>query len=217
MLSLIAALLLAAPAGTAASARDPALPAVRPAQQPPLAVAPMSKEAFRPLVHAGPILDDAALADAVRSGIPLRLRYRVELWRDRWIDQRVAGRDWAAVILYDPLEDRYLVRVQGRSPEARRYATYAEATVAATGAFTPAFPVPSGRGLYYTASLRVETLSLSDLDELRNWLKGDLGPAVGSGGSLPKALEDGAKRALIRVLGLPARVYDARSQVFDAR
>ncbi|HEX7050775.1 MAG TPA: hypothetical protein VF188_11275, partial [Longimicrobiales bacterium] len=74
-------------------------------------------------------------------------------------------------------------------------------------------PVRSGR-YYYTATLELETLSLSDLEELERWLEGELEPAVSGEGSVPGALGQGMKRLLIRVLGLPARTFEARSEMF---
>ncbi len=186
-------------------------------QEPPLAVTPLEAEGHRPAVRVGPVLDDAALEDAVRSGLPLRLRFRVELWRDRWIDALAGSETWIAVLLYDPLEEVYLLRIQDANPVTRRFRTYAQASAAAEAVYRPSL-VPSGRGrYYYRASLRIESLSLSDLDELRNWLRGDLAPAVGGDASVPRAIEDGMKRALIRLLGLPARIYEARSRIFPAR
>jgi hypothetical protein len=71
----------------------------------------------------------------------------------------------------------------------------------------------SGR-YYYTAVLQIETLSLSDLDELERWLQGELGPAVSGRRSLSDAVGEGAKRLLIRLLGLPTRRVEARSDRF---
>lgn len=208
---LVLSILLALPHGAApAGARSPP-------QQPPLVVAPLAEEGHRPAVRVGAVLDDAALEDAVRSGLPLRLRFRVELWRDRWIDALAGSQSWIAVLLYDPLEEVYLLRVQDEHPVTRRFRTYQQASAAAEAVYRPSL-APSGSGrFYYRASLRIESLSLSDLDELRNWLRGDLAPAVGGDESVPKAIEDGMKRALIRLLGLPARIYEARSRVFTAR
>ena len=77
---------------------------------------------------------------------------------------------------------------------------------------------PRGRGrYYYLASLEMETLALTDLEELEGWLRGELSPAVGGQGSLLGAIGNGAKRLFIRVLGLPARRMEVRSPAFRVR
>ncbi len=187
-------------------------------QLPPLSVSPVEDEGERPAVRVGPVLLDEALEDAVRSGLPLRLRFRVELWKDRFIDALVEDREWIAVVAYDPLAQRFLVRAEGHDEGGvRSFSDYTQAAEAAQGLYRPAI-VPKGDGrYYYRASLRVETLSLSDLEELENWLRGDLGAAVGGRESVPDALEEGMRRALIRLMGLPARIYEARSRLFRLR
>jgi hypothetical protein len=77
-------------------------------------------------------------------------------------------------------------------------------------------PIRPGR-YYYIVSLEIETLSLSDLEELERWLRGELEPAVRGGGSVGEALGTGVKRLLLRVLDVPARRYQARSSRFRVR
>lgn len=179
----------------------------------PLAIT-LRPDGKQPAIHVGPVLEDAALEHAVRSGLPLRLHFRVELWKDRWIDALQGSESWIAILAYDPLAREYLLRAQTDSGPARRFKTYAGAAEAAERAYVPAIGPHSPGRYYYRATLRIETLSLSDLDELEHWLKGELGPAVSGNTSLPHALTDGLKRALIRVLGLPARAYNARTGTF---
>jgi hypothetical protein len=74
---------------------------------------------------------------------------------------------------------------------------------------------PSGTGrFYFTGVVTIETLSLSDLAELERWLKGELQPAVAGDRSLPGALGEGAKRLFMRVLSLPERRFEGRSNRF---
>lgn len=166
-----------------------------------------------PWIRVGSVLDDRALEDAVRSGLPLRMRFRVELWRDTWFDDLADQRSWTSVLAYEPLERRFLVA----GPEADsvdRYPTYAEARAALEVPYTPSVQPLEGGTYYYLAYLEIETLSLSDLDELERWLRGQLEPAVRRGRSVTGAIGTGLKRVLVRVLGLPARRYEARSEPF---
>jgi len=76
---------------------------------------------------------------------------------------------------------------------------------------------PAGTGrFYYLARLRIETLSLSDLEELRRWLQGELGPAVGGDDDVVgSAIGRGIRRLFVRALALPAIQFEARTARFD--
>jgi hypothetical protein len=166
----------------------------------------------RAILRVGSVLDDAALAQATASGLPIRLRARVELWRDGFIDDLEATENWTTTLLFEPLERKFVVRPP--SGPARRFDDYAAARAAIESEYPLGIaPRRAGR-YYYTATLELETLSLSDLDELERWLQGELGAAVSGRRSLGGAMGEGAKRLLIRLLGLPTRRAEARSDRF---
>lgn len=203
-----AALLAGLPWVAAAQATGPA-PAAR-TQAPPLTV---TTPGGAPAVAVGGVLADEALEEAARSGLPLRMRFRVELWRDELFDDLVQQDAWTAVLAYEPLERRFLAGTDSLAA----FADYGPARAALERVYLPALtPVRPGR-YYYLAFLEIETLSLSDLDELEQWLRGELEPAVRGRRSVPGALGSGLKRVLIRVLDLPARRYQARSAPFRVR
>lgn len=159
-------------------------------------------------------LADDELEDAVRSGLPLRVRFRVELWKDGAIDDLLGAEQWTTVLTFDPLSEQYVVRTRAATPNARSFADYRTARTAIEGAYLVSLR-PTGRGrYYYTAAVDIETLSLSDLDELERWLKGELQPAVSGDRSLPSALGQGARRLFMRVLSLPERRFEGRSDRF---
>jgi hypothetical protein len=197
-------LLLLAPAGAAAQEGSPL--SLR---------AGGAAERWRPLVRVEGVLRDAGLRRALDSGLPLRLLLRVELWERRLFDRLVDAQEIAVAVLQDPLEGDYLVEYRGVALRARS----AAAADSAVGRALRAEIRPSvgGRRYYYLASLRVETLSLSDLDELRRWLRGEVAPAIGGRSSPEAAVGSGMSRLLVRVLGLPERSYDARSETFTPR
>ena len=179
---------------------------------PPLAVRAEPAEGAHAIVRIGDVLGDSALERATRSGLPIRLRVRVELWRDGFIDHLEATETWTTTLLFEPLERQYIVRPH-QGP-AKRFADYRSARAAIEAEYTLGIaPRRSGR-YYYTATLELETLSLSDLDELERWLQGELGPAVSGRRSLADAVGEGAKRLFIRLLGLPSRRIEARSERF---
>lgn len=199
-------------------ARPPAPPGDTTQLQAPLfAVHVDASAGFRPLIQIGRVLDGDDLAEAVRSGLPLRVRGRVELWRDGTLFDGLEGsQEWTGILLYDPLDSTFVVRESTRSA-VRRFSKYEGATAELERAIPlPLRPHRPGR-YYYTARLDVETLSVSDLQELQHWLEGELGPAVSGDASIPSAVEQGMKRLLIRVLGLPTERLEARSDKFRVR
>jgi hypothetical protein len=168
----------------------------------------------RGVLHVRDILADDELEDAIRSGLPLRLRFRVELWRDALFDDLISTEQWTAVLTFDPLSELYVVRTRADAPRARAFTDFdAARAVVETSYAVSLRPQRRGR-YYYTGSVDIETLSLSDLEELERWLKGELQPAVSGERSLPGAIGQGARRLFIRVLSLPERRLEARSERF---
>jgi hypothetical protein len=157
---------------------------------------------------------------ALRSGLPVRLHYRVEVWRSRgaWFDTFERQAEWNVVIRHEPLLDQYtLLTFVGAARQERRYATLDALGAALAFAYqVNVRPSESGR-YYYAASLQVTTLSDSDLDELERFLAGDLGEAEEQGENFGDALGRGATRFLLRLAGLPSLRLEARSQPFTVR
>ena len=206
LLSAIAALWLAGAAPGAPQSPDP--------QQAPLAVAWDSANG-RAMLRVGSVLGSEDLERATQSGLPVRMRVRVELWRDGFFDHLEGSETWNAVLLYEPLEQQYILRPPRGAAE--RFSDYRTARAALERLYEVSVR-PSREGTYYyTATLEIETLSLSDLEELERWLQGELRPAVAGERSVSGAVSEGAKRLLIRLLGLPARRIEARSEKFDVR
>ena len=169
----------------------------------------------QPVLRLDGFFADRDLQRAVESGLPLRVRARIELWNDRRLfDQLKGNQTWNAVLSYDPLQKAFRMRSFGSSSVDRSVPTYADARALLEAArnFTIR-PLSSGR-YYYTATIEVETLSLSDLEELERWLQGQLRPAVSGDRSVPDAIGDGAKRLLIRVLALPTKTLELRTPRF---
>lgn len=179
-----------------------------------LTVAPDPNAGYRAVLRVRDVLADAELEEAIRSGLPLRVRFRVELWRDALFDALIATEQWTAVVTFDPLSELFVVRTRMGAAPARAFSGFAAARALVETSYSISLrPAAAGR-YYYTASLDIETLSLSDLEELERWLKGELQPAVSGDRSLPGALGQGARRLFIRVLSLPERRLEARSERF---
>jgi len=164
-----------------------------------------------PRVQASDLLADGKFLALLRSGFPLRLHYRLELWRSRptWFDEHVSETAWDLVAHYDPLADDFvLVRTGGVS---RRYATGDELAQALAIPFKVSLPAHGSGTFYYLVRLEVSTLNDTDLQEIEHWLKGDVSPAVAGKSDLGDAVVRGAQRVLVRIAGLPRLTLEARS------
>lgn len=195
-------ILLSAPAGDA--------------QQEPRLSIRVSREAEgrRPIVEAAALLEDPPLRDALESGLPLRIHLRVELWEKRLLDRLVDAQEIAIAAVQDPLDRRYVLEFR-RSE--RRFLTLPALQEGVQAALRPDLRASGAGRFYYLATLQVETLSLSDLDELRRWLRGEVAPAIAGERPPERAVGIGMQRLLIRVLGLPTRSFEARSPTFTLR
>lgn len=165
-------------------------------------------------VRIGDILSDGGLRDALHSGLPLRILLEVELWKDRFFDSQRGSAEWRATVLYEPLDRTYQIETSG-SAEPIVATSLAEAGRVLSRVFTVSLrPTEEGR-YYYDGQLVVETLSLSDLEELQRWLRGDLGPAATGEGRGEDAMGSGMRRIVVRMLGLPARRFQVRTPSFE--
>ena len=157
---------------------------------------------------------------ALRSGLPVRLHYRVEVWRSRdgWFDTFARQAEWDVLVQHEPLLDQYtLLTFAGAARQERRYATLDALGAALAFAYqVNVRPAEQGR-YYYAASLQVSTLSDSDLDELEKFLTGDLGRRGDGGGNFGDAVGREATRFLLRLAGLPSLRLEARSERFEVR
>ena len=164
-------------------------------------------------IELGDVLSVGGIREALESGLPVRLEVITELWRDRFFDSQEGREVWQATLWFDPLGETYRIEIQDRpvgladSPEDAVEIVRSELGSALR---------PAGAGtFYYLARLRIETLSLSDLEELRRWLRGELGPAVGGDDIVGSAIGRGIRRLFVRALALPAIQSEARTPRFD--
>jgi Domain of unknown function (DUF4390) len=176
--------------------------------------------ARNPVVRSPGLLADDRWLGALRSGLPVRLHYGVEVWQSRegWFDLLVRQTTWDVVVRHEPLLDQYtMLTITGNRVQERRYATLDALSAALAFAYqVNVRPADRGR-YYYAASVELSTLSDSDLDELERFLEGDLsGSAQGKDG-IGEALGRGATRLLLRLAGLPSLRLEGRTGGFDVR
>jgi hypothetical protein len=174
-----------------------------------------------PVVRAENLLGgESRWLDALRSGLPVRLHYRVEVWRSRegWFDTFSRQVEWDVVVRHEPLLDQYtLLTLVGARRQERRYATLDALGAALAFAYQVNVRPDEAGGYYYAASLQVSTLSDSDLDELERFLAGDLDNGARGNEGIGDAVGRGTTRFLLRLAGLPSLRLEARSARFAVR
>lgn len=172
----------------------------------------------QPSVTSSGLLSDAAMRDLLANGFPARLHYRLERWQSgRWFDDLKAAYEWDVVMKYDVLSKKYqVVRLVNDKPQALGdYVNVTDAENAVEGPYKVAISLPKkGARGYYNLLLDVETLSLTDLDEVNRWLKGELKPAVSGKKNPGTAIGRGVRTLIVRLLGGEKRHYEARTGTF---
>ena len=171
-----------------------------------------------PAVSSSGLLSDGSMRDLLSNGFPARLHYRLERWTSgRWFDDLKSTFDWDVIVKFDVLGKKYqVVRVVNKKVESLgEYPGADDAENAAEGPYRPAISLPKkGQRGYYNLLLDVETLSLSDLDEVERWLRGELKPAVSGKKNPGTALGRGVRTLVVRLLGGEKRHYEARTGKF---
>lgn len=171
-----------------------------------------------PSVRSAFLITDGAMLDLVRNGFPAHLHYKLERWSTGgFFDDVTAVAEWDAVVRYDALGKVFQVfRVVGRKTTS--LGNFADVAAAESAIDTP-FPAPiqppkKGKKSYYNLALDVETLSLTELDEVEQWLRGELKPAVRGKKNPGTAVGRGVRTVMVRLLGGEKRRYEARSGTF---
>ena len=171
-----------------------------------------------PGVSSTGLLTDAAMRDLLSNGFPARLHYRLERWKSgRWFDDIQAASEWDVILKYDVLGKRYQVArvVNKRAESLGDHASLEAAAEAAEAPYQTTISLPrKGQRGYYNLLLDVEMLSLSDLDEVERWLRGELKPAVRGEKNPGTVLTRGMRTLVLRLLGGEKRHYEARSGTF---
>ncbi len=163
------------------------------------------------------VLAERPFDELLRSGFPARLHVRVELWTvGRWFDDLADRAEWDVIVRYDVLDRSYEVAriTRDRITPLGSYARFADARRAAELPHAPPLSAPPGRRGYLAVTVEVQTVALSDLDEVRRWLRGEAQPAVQGRRNPGTALGRGLRTLVTRLLGGEVRYLEARSPEF---
>jgi hypothetical protein len=171
-----------------------------------------------PSVRSVSLITDGAMLNLIRNGFPAHLHYKLERWSTGgFFDDITAEAEWDAVVRYDALAKVFQVyRVVGKKTTALgSFSDIASAEAALDVPFVAPISLPKrGKKAYYNLILDVETLSLTELDEVEQWLRGELKPAVRGKKNPGTAVGRGVRTVMVRLLGGEKRRYEARSGTF---
>lgn len=164
----------------------------------------------RAAVSVRGLLDRRAFLDALESGFPLYMEYRVRLRRPQALrDRTIREEIWELVVVHDPVQDRYTLRtatstevIPDRSALGARLSRVA---------IVP-FEGPQGGEFYFDAMVTARMLSDEDVDEAFAWLRGEGADAKRA--EDPGLLARLARRVLIQVTALPNVRLEARTGRF---
>ena len=157
------------------------------------------------LVSVQDLLSDQRFLQALESGFPLYLEYKVALKRTGSLRDRTVGEPmvWDYVVLFDPVRERFTVE----TPDGTESLPSREDLRVRLARVYGVPLEPDRPGDYYCAGeVTARTLSDEDVDETFAWLKGQHGG--------PGLLDRIARRVLVQVAPLPRVKLSARSATF---
>lgn len=171
-----------------------------------------------PTVRSQSLITDGAMLDLLHNGFPARLHYRVERWSTGgWFDDIAAEKEWDVVVRYDALRKFFQVyRVVSRQTTLLgSFESIQEAEAILDAPFPAPISAPKqGKRSYYTLTLDIEAISLTELDEVERWLRGELKPAVRGKKNPGTAVGRGVRTVMVRLLGGEKRHYETRTGTF---
>jgi len=172
--------------------------------------------ARRPWIQVRDLIPDPVWSEALNRTFPVRLEFRLEIWRGRdgWIDDFQRATEWSLVIQREPLQDVYRVtRILLSGPEEFHFATRDE-LAAWMRQVNQIDVLPRGTGtFYYNVSLRISALSDEDMEDLERFLSGDPTAPKRQSSPLIRAM----RNFFLRMAGLPVQTLEMRSEKFLVR
>ncbi|AMW04233.1 hypothetical protein [Gemmatimonas phototrophica] len=175
----------------------------------------VTAQSYPPLVAVRNVLEEQPFGELLRNGFPARLHIRAEVWTvGRYFDDVRGRAEWDVIVQYNVIEKSYEVaRLVGeRVTPLGSYLRFADARAASELAYLPTLPTPRrGQKGYILVQAELQTLDVSDLDEVERWLRGEATPAVRGKRSPASALTRGVRTLASRILGGEVRQLEARS------
>ena len=189
------------------------------AQGPPAIDIRAATSGGAPSVAVRRVLSERPFDELLRNGFPARLHLRAEVWTiGRWFDEIVGSEEWDIIVRYDLIDRTYEVARVTRDAivPLGSYARFADARAASELPFSPSLRATGrGRKGYIAVQVDVQTVEMSDLDEVQRWLRGEARPVVQGRRSPGTALTRGLRTLVSRLLGGEVRHLEARTPTFE--
>lgn len=166
---------------------------------------------------------DVATRNGVASGLPITVRYSVDLWRHRshWFDQHVDARVESFRIRWDPRERSYTLEYPGPGRRLDAFETLDDLLDELAVRDLPVHPRGAlGETSRYFAVVEVaiRPLTLDEFRELDGWIEGKLGgaeaPPDAPGGPGGEGLPGAVLDFLLGMAGFGDRILETRSDPF---
>lgn len=176
-----------------------------------------------PTVAVRNVITERPFGEPMRNGFPTRIRVRTEVWTiGRYFDEIVGRDEWEIIVRYDITDRVYEVArfTVNTQTQLGSYTRLADARAASELAFAmaltpPDLPNARGKKGYVAAQVDVQTVEMSDLDEVQRWLRGEAQPVVRGRRSPGTALTRGLRSLVSRLLGGEVRHYEGRTGVLQ--
>jgi hypothetical protein len=206
--------LAALAAGTLRAQKEPTLEIRLPA--------PEQLATSGPLVLATNMLSSPHFRDPLAAGFQARFHFLVTLWSEGGLTNVIERRaEYDVLVRFIAMEKKYEVvqLVNDRPPFSLGKFDHVEdaerAIARPTRVAITAFA--SKKQFYYRATLDVQILGASDLDEVNRWLKGELEPAIHGERNPGTALTRSIRMLTSRLLGGDSREFEAETPAFRVR
>ena len=171
-----------------------------------------------PIVRARDMLAGARMRELLAAGFPARFHFKVELWsQGRWTNDVERRIEYDVLARYITVDNVYEVVqiVNDRPFSLGKFAKIEDAEAAiARPTRVPIAGVTTDKKQYYQVSLLVEVLSVSDIDEVDRWLRGEFEPVLNGQKNPGTAITRGFRTLATRLLGGEKRAYETRTPAF---
>jgi hypothetical protein len=120
---------------------------------------------------------DARTRGSIERGLPITVRYTVDLWRDRknWMDKQVDSRVRSYRVRYHPGERSYSVDEADRPERSLSFPTLAEALEEVSNRVLPIHPrweLTETHRYFVTMEAAIQPITWNEFQELDGWLSG---------------------------------------------
>lgn len=185
-----------------------------------VAVTPAAATKEGPAITSANLLADSKTLELLHNGFPARIHYRLELWQKGGFggDDRAGFTEWDVLVAFDPTSQQFNVyRRNLESGINENFGGFSTLGLAEAQFGRPyrvgLHPERSGR-FYYNLTVDVQTLTVSDLDALEQWLRGSSAPQHSN---VFRGIWSGLGTLVSRILGGDKRKYEQRSEVFEVQ